>query len=193
MKDSPFGTITGDWDYRELPANMLVAPDCWIERKSSFASFRSTQATGLSIGNRTRIYMWSTFNVEPAGSVRIGQDCVLVGPTFMCADQIRIGDRVLISYQVTLADADFHPLDASERRQDAVANAPFASPMQRPEFRTAPIVIEDDVAIGIGAIILKGVHIGRGARIAPGSVITRDVPAGAWAVGNPPELRSPGA
>jgi acetyltransferase-like isoleucine patch superfamily enzyme len=50
---------------------------------------------------------------------------------------------------------------------------------------TRPVTIADDVWIGIGAIVLKGVRIGRGARIAAGAVVTRDVPEGAMVAGNP--------
>ena len=46
-------------------------------------------------------------------------------------------------------------------------------------------MIEDDVWIGIGAIVLKGVRIGKDARIAAGSVVTTNVPPGATVVGNP--------
>jgi maltose O-acetyltransferase len=55
----------------------------------------------------------------------------------------------------------------------------------RPPLVTRPVVIEDDVWIGIGAIILKGVRIGNGARIGPGAVVTRSVPAETTVMGNP--------
>jgi acetyltransferase-like isoleucine patch superfamily enzyme len=45
--------------------------------------------------------------------------------------------------------------------------------------------IEDDVAIGVGAILLPGIRIGAGATIAAGAVVTRDVPAGALVKGVP--------
>lgn len=48
-----------------------------------------------------------------------------------------------------------------------------------------PIIIEDDVWLGYGVIVLSGVRIGRGAIIGAGSVVTKDVPAGAIAVGMP--------
>jgi acetyltransferase-like isoleucine patch superfamily enzyme len=50
------------------------------------------------------------------------------------------------------------------------------------------VIIEDDVWIGIGAIILKGTRIGRGARVGAGAVVTRDVPAGATVAGNPAQM-----
>src|SRR5262249_19523742 len=98
---------------------------------------------------------------------------------------IWIGARVVVSYNVTIADSDFHPHDPELRKQDARANAPFGDRSLRPPLVSRPVVIEDGVWIGVGAIILKGVRIGAGARIAAGSVVTRDVPAGATFAGNP--------
>jgi len=183
--DHDFSEMTGRWDYSSLPPNVVLGGDCWLERRDSFSRFRSSQAPGLVIGDRVRVYTWTTFNVEPSGVVTIGSDSVLVGAVFMCADRITVGGRVVISYNVTIADSDFHPLDPELRRLDAVANSPQGDRSQRPPLVTRPVVVEDDVWIGIGAIILKGVRVGRGARIGPGAVVTRDVPPHTTVAGNP--------
>jgi acetyltransferase-like isoleucine patch superfamily enzyme len=182
------GPITGKWDYRSLPSNIRVGQACWIERRDSFGSFRSQQDPGLVLGERVRVYTWATFNVEPSGQVEIGDDSILVGPVFMCAQRIAVGQRVVISYQVTIADSDFHPIDPEERKRDAIASSPLGDHSQRPHYLSLPVVIEDDVWIGIGAMILKGVRIGRGAKIDAGAVVTSDVPPGARVVGNPARL-----
>ena len=71
---------------------------------------------------------------------------------------LRIGNRVLIAAHVTITSRE-HPL---ELPRWAVTN-------------DAPIVIEDDVWIGAGAVVLPGVTIGRGAVIAAGAVVTKSV------------------
>ena len=180
-----FKSITGGWDYTALPKNIRLGADCYLERQDSFKRFRSKRDLGLVLGNRVRAYTWTEFNIEPTGCVEVGDDSTLVGVVFMCAESIRIGRRVIVSYYVTIADSDFHPHDPEQRKQDAIANAPEGDRSHRPALVTRPVVIEDDVWIGIGAIVLKGVHIGRGARIGAGAVITRDVPAGACFAGNP--------
>jgi acetyltransferase-like isoleucine patch superfamily enzyme len=125
--------------------------------------------------------------------VEVGDDSLLVGALFMCADRIRLGARVVVSYNVTIADCDFHPRDPELRKRDAVANAPGGDRRQRPPLLARPVVIEDDVWIGIGAIILKGVRVGAGARVGPGAVVTASVPAGAYVAGNPARAVAPGA
>lgn len=47
------------------------------------------------------------------------------------------------------------------------------------------ILVDDDAWLGYGVIVLSGVHIGKGAVIGAGSVVTHDIPAGAIAVGSP--------
>ncbi|MFC1715268.1 acyltransferase [Candidatus Poribacteria bacterium] len=181
--------FTGDWDYSELPNNVCLGDSCWIERKKSFEFFRSEQDPGLVLGDRVRAYTWATFNVEPLGMIEVGSDSILVGPVFMCSERITVGQRVIISYNVTIADSDFHPIDPDQRRQDAIATSPLGDPSQRPRIVSQPVAIEDDVWIGIGAIILKGVTIGRCARVAGGAVVTSDVPPGGFVMGNPARLQ----
>jgi acetyltransferase-like isoleucine patch superfamily enzyme len=180
-----FGEVTGSWDYSTLPANIRVGTGCWIERKDSFGRFRSKREPGLILGERVCVYTWTTFNIEAQGVVEVGDDSILVGAIFMCARQISVGRGVVISYNVMIADSDFHPLDPELRRQDAIANTPLGDRGDRPPVVAKPVTIEDGAWIGIGAIVLKGVRIGAGARVSAGAVVTRDVAAGATVAGNP--------
>lgn len=185
MDPGELAEITGGWDYGTLPPNVRIGAGCRFERKPTFARFRSERDPGLVIGDRVRIYTWTTFNVEPTGFVEVGDDSVLVGAVFMCAGEIRLGRAVVVSYGVTIADSDFHPLDPAARRADAIANAPGGDRSARPPVESRPVTIGDGAWIGIGAIVLKGVTIGAGARIGPGAVVTSDVPAGGTVAGNP--------
>ncbi|HEX3148115.1 MAG TPA: acyltransferase [Gemmataceae bacterium] len=177
--------ITGAWDYATLPFNIRLGTGCWLERKASFQRFRSTRDPGLILGNRVTAYTWTEFNVEPTGYLEVGDDTTLVGAVFMCAEQIVIGRGVVVSYNVTIADSDFHPRDPEMRKRDAIAHAPFGDRSSRPPVVARPVVIDDGALIGIGAIVLKGVRIGIGARVLAGAVVTTDVPAGATVAGNP--------
>ena len=62
---------------------------------------------------------------------------------------------------------------------------PGQSIFSQPLTSKGPVTIRNDSWIGTGAIILSGVTIGEGAVVAAGAVVTKDVPAGAIAAGNP--------
>ncbi|HEY5108914.1 MAG TPA: sugar O-acetyltransferase [Acidimicrobiales bacterium] len=83
---------------------------------------------------------------------------------------IAIGDDVQIGPNVQLLTAT-HPLDAGLRRAKWEA--------------AEPIVIGDNVWLGGGVIVLPGVTIGEDTVVGAGAVVTRDLPAGVVAVGNP--------
>ena len=168
-----------------LPEGVSVGRDVHFEQHpNTFRRFFTTRDPGLVLGDRVSVYMWSSFSIEPDALVTVGEDSVLVGATIMCGERITLGSRVVVSYNVVIADSDFHPHDTEERRRDTIAIAPEGD-RARPPFSTSPVVIEDDVEIGIGAMVLKGVTIGRGAVVAPGAIVTRDVAAGARVEGNP--------
>ncbi len=93
----------------------------------------------------------------------------------MVAKRIEIGDHCLIANDVTIADNDGHPLDPLKRLQ-------YLPP--EPDA-CREVIIGNNVWIGKGSIILKGVTIGDGAIVAAGSVVTKDVPPYTVAAGNP--------
>jgi NDP-sugar pyrophosphorylase family protein len=71
---------------------------------------------------------------------------------------------------------------------DANHGVAAGSSVKSQRMRTAPVVIEDEVWIGSGVVILPGVRIGKGAVIAAGSVVTSDIPRNGIAVGSPARL-----
>jgi acetyltransferase-like isoleucine patch superfamily enzyme len=134
--------FTGAWDYASLAPNVRIGENCYLESKDSFARFLSTREPGLILGNGVRSYLWTAFNVEHSGRLEVGADSLLVGAIFMCAQDISVGKRVIISYNVAIADCDFHPHDPEFRRKDVVANAPGGDLSQRPPLISRPVVID---------------------------------------------------
>lgn len=110
---------------------------------------------------------------RPDARLKIGDGFGMTGGSIVCDVQITIGDRVWVGANSVITDTDFHPLDPQTR-------------LERPlDGVMSPIVIEDDVFIGMQSLILKGVTLGKGCVIGAGSVVTRDVPPGVIAAGNP--------
>ncbi len=183
--------LTGAWDYSLLPPNVRVGVDCYLERRKSFERFRSSRDPGLVLGERVKVYTWTEFNIEPTGVVTVGDDSILVGCVIMCAEEVSIGCGVTISYHVTIADSDFHPIDPDSRVADAIAASPGGDVSTRPPYVSAPVTVGDGATVGIGALILKGVTIGEGGVVGPGAVVTGDVPPGKTVEGNPARVVEP--
>lgn len=103
-------------------------------------------------------------NIELGEGVYFNFNCVVLD---VC--KVRIGAFTLIGPAVQIY-TPLHPMDAASRRKQEYG---------------LPVEIGSDAWIGGGAIILPGVRIGDRTVIGAGSVVTRDVPAGVFAAGNP--------
>ena len=122
------------------------------------------------IGGDTR----SSIIVKSGATFEVGDHFKMSNSAIYCADQITIGDNVMIGGSCKIWDTDFHPLNATDRSQNP-----------NEDYATRPIRIGNDVFIGGFSIILKGVEIGDGAIIGAGSVVAKNVPAGEIWAGNP--------
>lgn len=128
------------------------------------------------------------------GEVDIGKNTYIGnGSKIICAEKVTIGSDVLISWGCHILDHDSHSVFWIERVEDVKAwregikeSLPNAAKKKNwSVVPKAPVHISDKVWIGFNVIILKGVHIGEGAIIAAGSVVTKDVPAWTLVGGNP--------
>lgn len=173
----------------QMPANVRLGQDSRISGSDAFKRFFSQRDVGLSLGERSSAD-GVKFAIGAHGLVAIGSDCYLNDCVLLAELEIRIGNYVMIGWNTTVSDSDFHPIAPAERIQDTIALSPLSNGMPRPTIACKPVIIGDDVFIGPACTILKGVTIGAGAFIEPGSVVTRDVPARAHSRGNPAAIVS---
>ncbi|WP_281176466.1 sugar O-acetyltransferase [Phenylobacterium immobile] len=163
----------------ELQADM-VATHVWLARfnaslAQSVAARREILAERLAVVGegvdlRPPFHCDYGFNIRLGDGVFMNFNCVILDVA-----PVTIGDRTAVGPGVQILTAD-HPRDPETRRMGL-------------EFGR-PVRIGADVWIGGGALILPGVTIGDGAVIGAGAVVTRDVPAGATAVGNPARVKA---
>ncbi len=175
------------WDSGDLPPNVRVGDNTIVNGRFAFKRFRSTRPDALVIGNDCTMD-GVQFAVGPAGRVGIGDFCYLTNVVLLCELELRIGSYVAIGWNTAIADSDFHPIEPALRIEDAIACSPLAQGRSRPPIACKAVVIEDDVWIGPSCTILKGIRIGRGSFIEPGTVVTRDVPPGSRVMGNPAQV-----
>jgi maltose O-acetyltransferase len=120
-----------------------------------------------------------------------GGDTVWMQPPFYCdyGSNIELGERVFFNFNCVVLDVcpvrigDFTLFGPSV--QIYTPMHPFNAEQRRSQEFGKPIEIGSDVWVGGGAIILPGVRIGSRTVIGAGSVVTRDIPDGVFAAGNP--------
>jgi maltose O-acetyltransferase len=120
-----------------------------------------------------------------------GGDSVWMQPPFFCdyGSNIRLGHRVFFNFNCIVLDVceviigDYTLFGPAV--QIYTATHPMNAELRRQQEFAKPITIGSDVWVGGGAILCPGVRIGDRSVIGAGSVVTRDVPAGVFAAGNP--------
>lgn len=152
-----------------------------IGKKCVFAgrtSFKRCPGSVISIGNdcmfnsastsnRIGVYspcMFSTITKE--ATIEIGDGCGFSGTVIGGFMHIKLGKNVRCGANTLITDSDWHTDD----------------------YRTGEnkeVIIEDNVWLGYGVKVLKGVHIGKNSLIGANSVVTKDIPANVIAAGNP--------
>jgi acetyltransferase-like isoleucine patch superfamily enzyme len=124
---------------------------------------------GCTIGDETRI---GTFVEIQKGAV-IGNRCKVQSHTFIC-EGVTLEDEVFVGHGVTFTNDRFPRATNDE-----------GLPKTDAEWTCEPTVVKRGASIGSGATLLCGITIGERAVIGAGSVVTKDVPAGAIVAGNP--------
>jgi acetyltransferase-like isoleucine patch superfamily enzyme len=179
----------GHWADGKLPGNARLGEGTVVTGGDAFKRFRTTRDPGLVIGAHCTMDL-THFSFQPGGRVTIGDYCVFASVVLMCEESITIGNHVAIGWNTYVLDADFHPMEPVQRLADvfSISDLGVAAGLARPTVPTAPVVIEDDVWIGPGCMVFKGVRVGAGSFIEPGSVLTADVPPRSRVVGNPAKI-----
>jgi maltose O-acetyltransferase len=120
-----------------------------------------------------------------------GGDTVWMQPPFFCdyGTNIELGERVFFNFSCVVLDVclvrigDYTLFGPGVQILTPVH--PMNAELRRREEYGKPIEIGSDVWVGGGALILPGVHVGSRSVLGAGSVVTRDVPEGVFAAGNP--------
>ncbi|MDI7277792.1 MAG: acyltransferase [Anaerolineae bacterium] len=144
-----------------------IAPDVVLGRDVAIHAY--VNLYGCEIGDESRI---GTF-VEVQKGARIGRRAKISSHTFIC-EGVTIEDDVFIGHGVVFTN-DRYPR----------ATRPDGAPQGEGDWTCVPTLVRRGASIGSNATILCGVVVGERAMVGAGSVVTRDVPAGAIVAGVP--------
>lgn len=142
------------------------------------AHFERLQNAEISIGNNCTFNSTATSNLsglytpciistaKKGAKITIGDNCGFSGTRIRCGTSITLGNNVRCGANTYIADTDAHSDDYRAGKD-------------------RPVIIEDNVWLGLNVVVLKGVRIGKNSLIGANSLVTKDIPANVIAVGNP--------
>jgi galactoside O-acetyltransferase len=160
--------------FLSYPMRISIGTHCHFARNVTLRA-NTEKPLGIRIGNHVRVHE-SVLLAANNGSVEIGDRSWLSPYCLVYGNGgVKIGNDVLIGPRVSINTVSHHT-----ERCDI--------PINEQGIYCAPVVIEDDVWIGMHAVILQGVTIGRGAIIGAGALVNKDVPAWSIALGIPARI-----
>jgi acetyltransferase-like isoleucine patch superfamily enzyme len=147
-----------------------IAPD--VKLGQGVKIFAFTNLYGCEVGDETKI---GTF-VEIQKNAKVGKRCKISSHTFIC-EGVTIEDEVFVGHNVTFIN-DLYPR----------ATAAGGQLQTEADWECRPTLVKRGASIGSSATLLCGITVGERAVIGAGSVVTKDVPAGAVVAGNPARI-----
>lgn len=149
---------------------VTMAPGSVIEIGEGCVFCSQSEDTALGVNHPVILR-----TLAPGARLFIGQYVRASGVTICARTSVRIEEHVCLGANVMIVDTDFHSLDPLVRQM----------PEDEAHACCEPVIICADAFIGTGALVLKGVTVGRCAVVGAGAVVTRDVPDFAIVAGNP--------
>ena len=146
---------------------LCIAPDVKLGEGVKLSKFINLY--GCEIGDHTKIGAF----VEIQKRARIGSNCKISSHTFIC-EGVTIEDGVFIGHGVTFINDSYPRAVTAEGELQTEA-----------DWKVETTLVRKGASIGSGATILSNVTVGEKAIVGAGSVVTKDVPAGAIVAGNP--------
>jgi len=150
-----------------VSAHQLIASD--VKLASGVRVFGFVNLYGCEIGEDSKI---GTF-VEIQKGAKVGKRCKVSSHTFIC-EGVTLEDEVFIGHGVMFTN-DLYPRSTAEG----------GGLQTEADWKCIPTLVKKGASIGSGATLLCGITVGERAIVGAGSVVTKDVPAGAIVTGNP--------
>jgi len=111
-----------------------------------------------------------------------------LSPSAVVAEHVIVGPRAIVCVHARIGPHSVLSAGAITEHDNVIGKGAFLEPAVR---LAGHVTVADFAAIGIGACVIPGCHVGRGARVVPGAVVIRDVPPNAIVAGIPAVARRP--
>lgn len=145
------------------------------------------------IQDRVRLLAWDSFHGQKfTPEIKIGKNSFIQKDCFISAvDKIEIGDNVAVTEHTMILDnvhGDFQDNHMTFNVNPEIPDVFLQNAYTRPLASKGPVIIENDVHIGMFCLILPGTVIGHHSVIAAHSVVAKRIPPYSLVAGNPAEV-----
>ncbi|WP_277640127.1 acyltransferase [Wolinella succinogenes] len=172
--------------------NIIVSEDAILLKSCTFRFDGKHKNNKVCIGKNSMLGCNFIFESDE-GEIEVGDNTFInSGTSLISRSSIFIGNNVTIAWDCIIYDHNSHSLDYRERQKDIERQnddyrngRSFIESKDWSVVKSRPIVIEDNVWIGFGSVILSGVTIGEGAIIGARSVVRQNVEPLTVVAGNP--------
>lgn len=152
---------------QEMPTFNRIAPD--VKLGEGVRIFGFANLYGCDIGDEVKIGAF----VEIQKGVKVGRRCKISSHSFLC-EGVTLEEEVFIGHNVTFINDRFPRATTGQGQLQTET-----------DWTCVPTLIKRGASIGSSATLLCGITVGEYAIVGAGSVVTKDVPAGAVVAGNP--------
>jgi len=149
---------------------VCIAPSVKLGKDVRLSKFINLY--GCEIGDETKIGAF----VEIQKNASVGRRCKVSSHTFIC-EGVQIQDNVFIGHSVTFINDSYPRATTASGELQSEA-----------DWKVEKTLVCKGASIGSGSTILSNVTVGENAIVGAGSVVTKDVPAGAIVAGNPAKI-----
>ena len=177
--------VEDDWWSHPIPSNVEFGEGFYCESAQVFRKLRSRKPRAVIMGQHVSCYAGCSFSIGEHGQCIIGDFTLLNGALIMAEEKIEIGSHCLISWNVGIADSDFHPLDPAQRLVDAQALAPYLRSSAAPKIENRSCENRGQCLDRHERGHFERRHIGANCVVAAGSVVTKSVEPNTVVAGNP--------
>ncbi len=145
--------------------------------KAKIAIGRDVRINSNFWSNLLGLHQRTIIVAKRGAQIKIGDGVGISGASIYAHESIDIGSKTLIGANVKIIDNDFHPVEPEARKNN-----------DNSKIGHAPVVIGENVFIGMNAIILKGTKIGNNCVVGAGSVVHGEFPDNCVIAGNPAKI-----
>ena len=169
--------------YMQNPKHISIGDNTWIDKNVILVAGKPTRGERVFIEKENKSYKGEL------GELKIGRGChIAINTVIQAHGGVKIGDYVTLASGSKIYSMSHHYKNISDPYDNTLYKFSSKAPMREQCLIVAPVVMEDNTALGLNSIILPAVTIGKNSWIGVNSYVIKDIPPNSIAIGSPAKV-----